>query len=130
MSGIPPTLVLAVLVGALHASLSLLLRGDLRTHLLLVLPCAIGGALAGAAAGLRAPDPVRIGDLAVLWATAGAWAGIALVVPLRYLGVRLRRPVPPRAPLGAAETAGPKRGLHLPRPHLPRRTPRGTGGDA
>lgn len=121
MTGIPPTLVLAILVGALHASLSLLLRGDLRGHLVAVLPCAIVGAVAGAAAGLRAPEAVRIGDLAVLWASAGAWVGIALAIPLRRAAGGLRRSGVPRPPLGTEPPAAGRRRTRLPRPHLPRR---------
>lgn len=75
--GLTPVLVLALLVGLLQLSLSLLLRGGFRTHLLL-LPFALVGAVAGAVAGLRAPDLLRIGDLPVAWSSAGAWAGILL----------------------------------------------------
>ncbi|MFO1538966.1 MAG: hypothetical protein ACKOTZ_00720 [Chloroflexota bacterium] len=130
MSGLPPTFVLAILVGALHASLSLFLRGSLRLHLLVVLPCAVAGAVAGAAAGLRAPDPVRIGDLAVLWASAGAWVGIALAVPLRLLLGRLRRPVAPRGPRGTDASAAERARPRLPRPHLPRRARGGPRSEA
>ena len=73
---IPPTLILALLVGALHASLSLLIRGGLARHLLVVLPGALVGAVAGTAFSLRIADPIRIGDVGLVWASAGAWAGI------------------------------------------------------
>ncbi len=87
--GVTPVLVLALLVGLLQLSLSLLLRGGFRTHLVL-LPFALAGSVAGAVAGLRAPDILRIGDLPVAWASAGAWAGI-LVGSLLVLLVRRRR---------------------------------------
>ena len=77
MIGLTPVLVLTLLVGLLQLSLSLLLRGGMRTHLVL-LPFALAGAVAGAVAGLRAPDLLRIGDLPVAWTSVGAWAGIVL----------------------------------------------------
>jgi hypothetical protein len=91
---LPPTLVLALLVGLLQASLSLLVRGGFRRHLVPLLPAALVGAVVGTSLGLRMPDPLRFGDVGVLWASAGAWVGMLLagaLLPVIGRAIRLRR---------------------------------------
>lgn len=94
--GLAPTLVLALLVGALQASLSLLLRGGFLRHLLVLLPAALAGAVVGTSLGLRLTDPFRIGDVGLLWASFGAWGGMLVASVL--LPMIRRAPRGPRAP--------------------------------
>jgi hypothetical protein len=76
---IGPAIVLSVVLGLLHTSLYVLIRGTLRTHVVVVLPAAIAGAWLGQAIGARLGDPIRLGDFSLLWASALSWAGILLV---------------------------------------------------
>ena len=100
-NGIPavaPSLLLSVIMGALHTCLYVLIRGQLRLHVLLVLPAAIVGAWAGWAIGARVGDPFRLGDYPVIWASAFSWAGILVVAAAVTLAAR--------SPRGAAVRAG------------------------
>lgn len=93
-SGIPavaPSILLSVIVGALHTCLYVLLRGQLRLHIVLVLPAAIAGAWAGQALGGRLGDPLRLGDYPVLWASVFAWIGIGVVSVAATIGARSPR---------------------------------------
>ncbi len=86
-----PALVLALVVGAFHTCLYMLLRGSAGVRLLLVLVAAVLGALAGQALGARLGDPVRLGDFSLIWASALAWAGIAIVAVATTLGPSRQR---------------------------------------
>jgi hypothetical protein len=81
-----PTLVLALVVGALHTSLYMLLRGSAGLGTLLILAAAVLGALAGQALGARLGDPLRLGDFSLTWASLIAWVGIAIVAVATTLG--------------------------------------------
>jgi hypothetical protein len=70
---------LALVVGALHTCLYVLLRGVAGLRVVFILAAAILGALAGQALGARLGDPLRVGDFALLWASLLAWVGIAIV---------------------------------------------------
>ncbi|CAN5692992.1 hypothetical protein BH23CHL8_BH23CHL8_30780 [soil metagenome] len=83
-----PGMVLALLVGAFHASTYLLIRGRAGWHLLVVLPAACAGALVGQVASTRLGDLLWIGEFGLIWASVGAWGGIGLV--LLVLAVRPR----------------------------------------
>lgn len=89
---VAPTIVLSVLIGALHTCIYVLARGRLRLHILLVLPAAIAGAWAGQALGERLGDPLRLGDQCLLWSSAFAWVGIIVVSVAATLGGRSPRP--------------------------------------
>ena len=68
-------------------------RGGLARHLLVVLPGALVGAIVGTAFSLRIAAPIRIGDVGLVWASAGAWAGIVGASLLaRIVQVRRARP--------------------------------------
>lgn len=75
-----PAPALAVVVGAFHSGLYLLIRGTGGVHLLGVLLAAILGAYAGQALGGRLGDPLAVGDFGLAWASLLAWLGIGLVV--------------------------------------------------
>jgi hypothetical protein len=88
---IGPAVVLALIVGAFHTCLYVLLRGSLSVRILLVLVAAVLGALAGQALGARLGDPLRLGDFSLLWASAIAWVGIAIVAVATTLGPSRQR---------------------------------------
>ncbi len=77
---------LALIVGVLHTSLYVLLRGSAGGRLPLVLGAAILGAYAGQALGSRLGDPLRIGDFGLVYSSLLAWAGILIVAIVSVLG--------------------------------------------
>ena len=84
---IGPAPVLAVLVGLLHTSLYVLIRGSTDGRLPLLLLGACLGAWAGDALGARLGwDVLRIGDFRTLPASLMAWLGIATVTVVSVLG--------------------------------------------
>jgi hypothetical protein len=86
-----PALVLAVVVGAFHTCVYMLLRGSAGVRILLILVAAILGALAGQALGARLGDPVRLGDFSLIWASVLAWVGIGIVAVATTLGPSRQR---------------------------------------
>jgi len=86
-----PALVLALVVGAFHTCLYMLLRGSAGVRILLILVAAVLGALAGQALGARLGDPLRLGDFSLIWASAIAWVGIAIVAVATTLGPSRQR---------------------------------------
>jgi hypothetical protein len=84
---IEPSLVLSVLVGAFHASLSVLIKGSATGRLALIVIAAILGAWAGDALMDRIGlDVLTIGDYHLLGASILAWVGIGLVMVVSTLG--------------------------------------------
>jgi hypothetical protein len=84
---IGPAHVLAVLIGGIHASLYVSLRGESGGRLVLIVVAAMLGAWAGDAVGGRlGVDPFRVGDFHVIAASVMAWFGIAFVAVLSVLG--------------------------------------------
>jgi hypothetical protein len=84
---IEPSLVLSVLVGAFHASLSVLIKGSATGRLPLIVIAAILGAWAGDALMDRIGlDVLTIGDYHLLGASILAWVGIGLVMVVSTLG--------------------------------------------
>jgi hypothetical protein len=84
---IEPSLVLSVLVGAFHASLSVLIKGSATGRLPLVVIAAILGAWAGDALMDRIGlDVLTIGDYHLLGASILAWVGIGFVMVVSTLG--------------------------------------------
>ena len=82
-----PALILSVLVGTFHASLSVLLRGSAGGRLPAVVIAAILGAWAGdALMGRLGLDILTIGDYHLLGASILAWVGIGLVSVVSILG--------------------------------------------
>ena len=82
-----PSLILSVLVGTFHASLSVLLRGSAGGRLPAVVIAAILGAWAGDALMDRLGlDVLTIGDYHLIGASVLAWVGIALVSVVSILG--------------------------------------------
>jgi hypothetical protein len=82
-----PALILSVLVGTFHASLSVLLRGSAGGRLPAVVIAAILGAWAGdALMGRIGLDVLTIGDYHLIGASVLAWVGIALVSVVSILG--------------------------------------------
>jgi hypothetical protein len=77
---IGPAPVLALVVGAFHTGLYLLIRGSAGMHLPFALLAAVLGAYAGQALGGRLGDPLLIGDFGLAWASLLAWLGIGLIV--------------------------------------------------
>jgi hypothetical protein len=86
MLEIGPAPVLAAILGVFHVALYVLIRGTTGGRLPLLLPAAILGTYAGQALGSRLGDPLRIGDFGLIWASALAWLGIAIVVVLGAFG--------------------------------------------
>ena len=89
---IGPAPLLAALVGVANVAVFVLLLGAARASVLLLVPAAILGAYAGQALGLHLPDPLRLGDFGVVWATGFAWLGMLVVVLVSQLGPPRRRP--------------------------------------
>jgi hypothetical protein len=84
-----PAPVLALLVGVLHVSIYVLIRGTAGRRLPLLVLAAVLGAWAGdALAGRLGADPFRIGDFNVIGASLLAWAGIGFVAVVAVLAPR------------------------------------------
>lgn len=83
---IGPAPVLALLVGAFHTCLYVLIRGTAGARVPFVLLAAVLGAYAGNAISARLGDPVRLGDFGLVWASAVAWLGIVLIAVASTLG--------------------------------------------
>lgn len=83
---IGPALPLALVVGAFHACLYVVIRGSAGARLPFVLAAAVLGALAGNAIAARVGDPVRLGDFGLLWASVVAWLAIVLIAVASTLG--------------------------------------------
>ncbi len=87
MDLVGPALVLAALVGVFWTAFAVLVTGVAGARLPFVLLLAMLGAWAGDALGARlGVDILRIGDFRLVAASAGAWAGIGLVVLVSILG--------------------------------------------
>ena len=87
-----PAPVLALLVGILHVSLYVLIRGKAGQRVPILILAAFLGAWAGdALAGRLGVDPLRIGDFHLIGASVLAWVGIAVVAIVAVLG-----PQPPK----------------------------------
>jgi hypothetical protein len=81
-----PAAVLALLLGFLHVSIYVLIRGSAGRRLPLLIVAAFLGAWAGdALAGRTGLDPVRIGDFHLIGASILAWVGIAAVALVAVL---------------------------------------------
>jgi hypothetical protein len=91
---VEPSLVLSVLVGIFHASLSVLIRGSAGGRLPLLVAAAILGAWAGDALFGRLGIGIStLGDYNLVGASIVAWLGIAIVSVVATLG-----PSPERQP--------------------------------
>ncbi len=86
MPEIAPALVLALIVGVFHTALYVFIRGSARGRLPFLAAAAILGAYGGQAIGTRLPDPVRLGDFSLIWASVLAWAGILIIAIASVLG--------------------------------------------
>jgi len=87
-----PAPVLALLLGVVHVSLYVLIRGSAGRRLPWLVAAAFLGAWAGdALAGRLGLDPLRIGDFHVIGGSLLAWVGIAAVAVISVLG-----PEPPK----------------------------------
>jgi hypothetical protein len=88
-----PPLVLSVLVGVVHASIYVLLRGSAGGRLPALVLAAILGAWAGdAISGRIGLDVLTLGDYHLLGASIVAWVGIGLVSVVAVLGPSARVP--------------------------------------
>ncbi len=84
---IGPALPLALLVGLVHTSIYVLIRGNAGGRLPLTYIAAALGALAGAAIGNRLGiDVLHIGDFGLISSSLLAWLGIGIVAVLATLG--------------------------------------------
>ncbi len=88
-----PAPLLAALLGILHVSIYVLIRGRAGQRLPILVVAAVLGAWAGdALAGRLGIDPFRIGDFNVTGASLVAWLGIVIVALVAILGHRDARP--------------------------------------
>lgn len=84
---IGPAPVLAILVGAAHAALYVLIRGHAGGRVPLTFIAAVLGAWAGDAVGGRLGiDLLAIGDFRLVPASVLAWVGIGFVAVIATLG--------------------------------------------
>jgi hypothetical protein len=83
---IGPAPVLALVVGAFHTCLYVLIRGSAGARVPFIFVAAVLGAYAGQAIGLRIGDPLRIGDFGLISSSVVAWIGIALIAIASILG--------------------------------------------
>jgi hypothetical membrane protein len=84
---VDPALILAILVGIFHASVSVLIRGSAGGRLPIIVIAAILGAWAGDALGDRLGFTlVSIGDFRLLAASVVAWIGIGISSAVAILG--------------------------------------------
>lgn len=89
---INPALILAILVGAFHASLFVLIRGSAGGRMPIIVIAAILGAWAGDALADRVGfDALMIGDFHLLAASIVAWIGIAVSSAVAILGPATRK---------------------------------------
>jgi hypothetical protein len=90
---IGPGLPLALLVGLVHTSLYVLVRGESGGRLPLTYAAAALGAWAGAALGAQVGMTfLAIGDFALIPASLVAWLGIGFVAIVATLGPDRREP--------------------------------------
>lgn len=95
-----PAPILAFLIGILHVSVYILVRGSAGQRLPVLVLASFLGAWAGdALAGRLGLDPVRIGDFHLVGASVLAWIGIIAVALVSVLAQR--------EPRGARLTSGP-----------------------
>ncbi len=88
-----PAPVLALLVGILHVSLYVLIRGKAGQRVPVLIVAAFLGAWAGdALAGRLHVDPLRIGDFHLIGASVLAWVGIVVVAIVAVLGPQPVKP--------------------------------------
>ena len=88
-----PAPILALLVGILHVSVYVLIRGRAGQRLPILVLAAFLGAWAGDALAARLDiDPFRIGDFHLIGASVLAWVGIVIVALIAVLGQRDGRP--------------------------------------
>ena len=81
-----PAAVMALLLGFLHVSIYVLIRGSAGRRLPALIVAAFLGAWAGdALAGRTGLDPVRIGDFHLIGASILAWVGILAVALVSVL---------------------------------------------
>jgi hypothetical protein len=84
---IGPALPLALMLGLVHTSIYVLIRGDAGGRLPLTYLAAALGSLLGAGIGSRLGiDILTIGDFALIPASILAWVGIGIVAVLATLG--------------------------------------------
>ena len=89
---IGPALVLGALVGLLHTSIYVLIRGSAGGRLPLLVVAAVLGAWAGDALADRLGfELLRIGDFHLIGASIGAWVGLGVVSVIAVLGPSRRR---------------------------------------
>ncbi len=82
-----PAPILAVLVGAFHTALFVLIRGSAGGQLPLLFVAAALGAWAGDAIGGRlGVDLLMIGDFRLVAASVVAWIGIGIVAVMAIMG--------------------------------------------
>jgi hypothetical protein len=82
-----PAVVLALVLGFVHVSLYVLIRGTAGRRLPWLIGAAFLGAWAGDALAARTGlDPVRIGDFHLIGASILAWVGIGAVALVAVLG--------------------------------------------
>ena len=90
---IGPGLLLALLVGLVHTSIYVLIRGESGGRLPLTYLAAALGSWAGAALGAQVGMTfLAIGDFALIPASIVAWLGIAFVAIVATLGPDRREP--------------------------------------
>lgn len=88
-----PAPVLALLVGILHVSVYVLIRGRVGQRLPILIGAAFLGAWAGdALAGRLGIDPLTIGDFHLVGASVLAWVGIIVVAIIAVLAPQPIRP--------------------------------------
>jgi hypothetical protein len=82
---IGPAPVLALILGAFHTSIYILIRGSAGGRFPWLLAAATLGAYAGQALGGRLGDPLRMGDFGLLYASLVAWVGLLVVTVVGVL---------------------------------------------
>ncbi len=86
-----PAPILALLLGILHVSIYVLIRGSAGQRLPWLVGAAFLGAWAGdALAGRLGLDPLQIGDFHLIGASVLAWVGIIAVAIIAVLGPQAR----------------------------------------
>jgi len=82
---IGPAPILAIIVGAFHSALYVLIRGSASGRFVVLFAAAVLGAYAGQALAGRVGDPLQVGDFGLLWSSLFAWAGILVVALVSVL---------------------------------------------